>query len=291
MNFVFYLHDEKSSENIERRLLWFKKHYNLVSSQEIYSYYYEGLKLYNSCHLTIDDGWLSTYQVVFPLLKKHKIPVTIFVSPEVCLNKLNFWYYDIKKFSENDFKQYLVCEGYFKEGVEKYPLELILKELEIDEVYSCIRKYAFIHHIDLSERGFVNIEEVKEMSDSGLVEIGAHTMIHPILAAENKKRSEYEIVQSVNNLATLIDKPVTSFAYPNGLWMDDFGQREMEFANKAGIKLAYSVQPGVLNIKKSPLAIPRVGQEKRLKLGRLGLILPSLHNQRKPRNLIKSLKL
>lgn len=291
MNFVFYLHDEKSSNIIEERLLWFKKHYNLVSSRDIYSFYYEGEKLNNACHLTIDDGWLSTYQVIFPLLKKHNIPVTIFVSPEVCLGKLNFWYYDIRKFNEGDFKCFLIREGLFRDGIQHFPLELILKELNIDDVYSCIRKYASIHHIDLSERGFVNIDEVREMSDSGLVEIGAHTMIHPILAFETSERSEYEIVQSVKDLSSLINKPVTTFAYPNGLWRDDFGQREMNFVNQAGIKLAYSVQPGILNVNKSPLAIPRVGQENRLKLGRLGLILPSLHDQSRPRKLIKNLKI
>lgn len=287
MNFVFYLHDEKSTEIIEQRLLWFKKHYNLVSSKEIYSYYYEGLKLSNACHLTIDDGWLSTYRVVFPLLKKHNIPVTIFVSPEVCQNKLNFWYYDIRKFDETDFKTYLINEGYFHKGIERFPLELILKEMLIDDVYSSIQKYASLHQISLSERGFVNVDEIREMSDSGLVEIGAHTMIHPILASETNERSKYEIIKSVENLSSLIDKPIETFAYPNGLWIDDFGSREMDYVKEAGIKLAYSVQPGVLDCNKSPFSIPRVGTENRLKLGRLGLILPSLHNQSKVREQIR----
>lgn len=291
MNFVFYLHDEKSSEMIERRLLWFKKHYKLVSSKEIYSYYYEGLQLQNACHLTIDDGWLSTYQVIFPLLKKHNIPVTIFVSPEVCQNKLNFWYYDIKKFNENAFKQFLINEGLFLSDILRFPLELILKEIPIDKVYNSIRKFALKNHIDLSERGFVNVDEVREMADSGLVEIGAHTMIHPILSLETNDRSEYEIKQSVKDLSSLIDKPITTFAYPNGLWKDDFGQREMNFVKNAGVKLAYSVQPGVVNSKTSPFAIPRVGSETRLKLGRLGLVLPTLHNQNKVRTEIKKYKL
>ena len=81
MNVVVYLHDEPSSDVFEKKILWFQKHYTLVSSEMVYEYYYHGKQLKNACHLTIDDGWLSTYQVVFPILKKYNIPISIFVSP------------------------------------------------------------------------------------------------------------------------------------------------------------------------------------------------------------------
>lgn len=287
MNFVFYLHDEKSTSSLEERLLWLKSRYSLISSQDVESYYYNNKKWKDVCHITIDDGWLSTYQIIFPLLKKHNIPVTIFVSPETCKNGLNFWYYDIRKFHQEDFKSFLIDKKYFSEGIEKFPLELLLKEMKIDDVYSSIHEFSIKNNIDLSERGFINAKELLEMSNSGLVEIGAHTMCHPILAAESDERSEREIKTSISSLCELLNKPITTFAYPNGLWKDDFGRREMQYVSEMGVKLAYSVQPGVMDSKRSPFAIPRIGSLSRLKLGYLGLFLPSLQNQSSIRTQIK----
>ena len=62
MNFVFYLHDETSLQNFEQKLLWFRKHYRLVSNKDVEEHLYNGLPLRNSCHITVDDGWLSTYR-------------------------------------------------------------------------------------------------------------------------------------------------------------------------------------------------------------------------------------
>ena len=83
MNFVFYLHDETSLQNFEQKLLWFRKHYRLVSNKDVEEHLYNGLPLRNSCHITVDDGWLSTYRIIFPVIKKYNIPITIFVSPHI----------------------------------------------------------------------------------------------------------------------------------------------------------------------------------------------------------------
>lgn len=43
MNFVFYLHDETSLQNFEQKLLWFRKHYRLVSNKDVEEHLYNGL--------------------------------------------------------------------------------------------------------------------------------------------------------------------------------------------------------------------------------------------------------
>ena len=98
MNFAFYLHNEINTAAFEAQLLWFKKHYNLVSIHELRDYIYGGKTLKNACMLSVDDGWRSTYDVIFPIMKKHNVPFTIFVSPEICRNEKNFWYFTYKFF-------------------------------------------------------------------------------------------------------------------------------------------------------------------------------------------------
>lgn len=280
MNFVFYLHDEFSVDVFEKKLLWFKKKYDLISYDELYESIYYHKRLNNTCHLTIDDGWLSTYRIVFPLMKKYGIPFTIFVSPEVCRSERNFWFKDMLGIDENWMRERMIDKGFYKKGIERFSLGLLFKEIPIDSVYQLLDEYWESHDSqNRQSRGFVNVNELKEMSDSGLVEIGAHTLTHPILALENGSRSEYEIKESIIQLSEILDKQITAFAYPNGLSGLDFTYREMDIVKKVGIKMAFSVDPGIVNSKVSPFAIPRIGSKRRLQLGHLGALLPSLARQ------------
>lgn len=291
MNFAFYLHDQKSQEEFERTLLWFKSRYNLVSINELREHIYDGKPLKNACMLSVDDGWRSTYDIIYPVMKKHNVPFTIFVSPEVMETGMNFWYYTLRFCNEDEVKDIMVKRGYFSEEVKKYPAELILKEILIDEVYDVFAEYLEKHPEVQIPRGFMNTEEVLELHKSGLVEIGAHTMIHPILKAEDSRRSLQEITRSTDKLSSILNKQVKSFAYPNGLENVDFCDRDANHAKAAGIDMAFSVDPGVITPDTNPLSIPRWGSVARLKFGCLGMYLPSRANQAKIRSKIRKYKL
>lgn len=288
MNFVFYLHDEQDLATFERKVLWFKSRYQLISQQELHDCIIGKSKLKNSCHLTVDDGWRSTYDVIFPVLKKYQIPFSIFVSPEIVRTGKNFWYYTMKNCDEDILKHMLVEKSFYKEEAVKYPFDLLAKEIPTKEIYALLDEYKQINHLT-ENRGFINNFELLEMHASGLVEVGAHTLSHPILANESSETSKQEIQQSVILLSEMLGHAVKSFAYPNGLYGPDFTDREISYVKECGVELAFSVDPGYLTSRVNPLAIPRVGSESRLKLGRLGCWLPSVTNQAGIRKKIKSL--
>lgn len=291
MNFTYYLHDEASLELFEQTVLWFKSRYKIVSIQEIREHIYEGRSLQNSCMLSVDDGWRSTYDVIFPVMKKYNLPFTIFVSPHVMETGMNFWYYTIKFCNQEELKDMIIKRGLFTEKVRKYPCELIFKEMKIDEVYDVLNEYLKKHPEISIPRGFMNTQEVLEMQKSGLVEIGAHTMVHPILKAESADRSNSEIADSVTKLSSILDRQVKSFAYPNGTRSIDYTHREELFVKSAGVDMAFSVDPREITPKTNPLSIPRWGSVDRLKFGKLGAFLPSRANQMGIRSQILRCKL
>ena len=276
MNIAFYLHDENDSNIVEAKLVWLKKHFHFISAKELYKFYYENIPLSNTCHLTIDDGWISTYKIIFPLLKKYNIPASIFVSPRFCKEEKNFWYMDLAYCDKDFIKNELVQRNIFSSKISNYPIELILKEIPIDLVYEIIEKYKPQLSI---QKKIVGINELIEMDKSGLIEVGAHTVTHPILSLENDDRSFNEIKASVVELEDILQHKIISFAYPNGLYNIDYSEREIEYVKSCGIKLAYSVMPDIISQKNNPLSIPRIGSFKRLYLGKLGIKLPSLQNQ------------
>lgn len=291
MVFAYYLHDENSVEEFKRTLIWFKNRYNLISYDQLKEYVKGNLPLKNACMLSVDDGWRSTFDVIFPVMKEYHVPFTIFVSPEVCEKEKNFWYFIYKYLNQEEIKDVVIRRKHFSSEIRSFSADMVLKELPIDEVYDILDEVQHMHPEIEIPRGFVNTKELLEMKKSGLVEIGAHSLSHPILANESTERSESEIIKSVSDLSVLIDTRVRTFAYPNGIEGLDYGSREMEMLGHAGLESAFSVDPDVITSKSNPFSLPRWGSMARLKFGRFGKYLPSRLNQANIRAEIKKYKL
>lgn len=79
----------------------------------------------------------------------------------------------------------------------------------------------------------ISTSELLELSKSDIFEIDAHTMNHTILADENDEFSNYEINESIKSLEKLIVEPIRSFAYPNGLSVVDYSDKEIKTLKKS----------------------------------------------------------
>ena len=75
----------RSDENVtesqfKKQLDFLKTHYSLISLEEATTVLGQGrLPLRPSVAITFDDGYQDNYEVVYPLLKERKVPVTIFL--------------------------------------------------------------------------------------------------------------------------------------------------------------------------------------------------------------------
>ena len=58
--------------------------------------------------------------------------------------------------------------------------------------------------------------EILKLADGDLVDIGAHTVTHPVLSSQTTAVQSHEIRQSKAQLEQLLGRAVTSFAYPHG---------------------------------------------------------------------------
>ncbi|EEY46420.1 polysaccharide deacetylase family protein [Vibrio mimicus] len=97
-------------------------------------------------------------------------------------------------------------------------------------------------------------EQVKALHNSGLVEIGGHTMTHPFLSKLSESEQREEILRNKLELEELIDESLTSFAYPYG----DHNETSKRLAQELGYTFAVATNSGPLLMHQAPHQIRRI---------------------------------
>lgn len=99
--------------------------------------------------------------------------------------------------------------------------------------------------------------ELRLMVRSGLVEVGAHSVHHLMLAQHPLQVQRTEIAESKRQLEQAIGRPVNSFAYPYG-GKSAVDNRTVECVREAGFGLACDNVPGAIGNDTDPFALPRL---------------------------------
>lgn len=98
-------------------------------------------------------------------------------------------------------------------------------------------------------------DEVRELLDSGLIEIGAHTRTHANLNALNREEAHNEICTSKQEIETKFATVCSSFAYPFGL----YSKRDTDLVLECGYSNAVTTEVGIADLNSCDLfEIPRV---------------------------------
>jgi len=261
-NTIVNFHVVQNQKWMESVLLFLRNHFNIISIGDLEKYYYSKTNLNNCCHITFDDGDISFYNIVFPLLKKYCIPTTIFVSPDAIKKRKNFWFQEIRGYDTSILLEIFEKKRIISGDVSNKKILSIFKSLTINEIWQIILEYQNITNSLGKECKIINIDQLVTLQKSGLVDIGAHTMNHPILKNESDEKAEEEIKESVDDLSNMLNDKVKYFAYPNGNPQTDFSEREMNILNKSGVRLAFSLENNTFSHFDNPLMIPRKGISK-----------------------------
>ncbi len=104
----------------------------------------------------------------------------------------------------------------------------------------------------LGSPAYMARSQVVEMARGGVF-IGGHTRTHPDLRACNDAELESEIKGGKEDLEDMLGIPVTSFAYPTGL----FDGRVVKAVAAAGYQTAITTRRGWWRAATSPMEIPR----------------------------------
>ena len=89
------------------------------------------------------------------------------------------------------------------------------------------------------------------------MEIGAHTVSHPILTSIDLNVARAEMEKSRAALETIVGGRVTLFAYPNGKPKADYGREHVDLVRTLGFEGAVSTSWGAARPGDDPFQVPR----------------------------------
>lgn len=241
--------------------------------------------------VTFDDGYADNLTTARPCLERYDVPATMFVTTGYVDQSRELWWDALERvllrpgllpdrlelciagavctwsldpnvsYSEEDFERHrgwnwrrgkppTMRHRLFRELFRK------LQPLEEDVRRPIVRQLLAWANAPVDVRSShrtLTTEEIVRLHASPLVEIGAHSVTHPVFARLSHTRRAEEIRASRAFLEERLGAPVTSFAYPYG---NDAGSGPL--VATAGFECACTTVADLVFRRQDPYRLPRL---------------------------------
>lgn len=238
-------------------------------------------KLRKTIAITFDDGTWHTYKNGSDIWNKLKIPVTLFVNSCHLDGKLIWGSYLNALCFEGVYDEILISNRSLslktkndKTNVKKSLHDLSLKYGDQDLFFKELSlKYPIPENILDFYKGMSSIQ-LKDASSNPLVNIGGHTHTHPSLNILDYQSQLIEIKMNKDILEKNLNKKVTDFAYPSGLYNSETIAvlKENDYISACAVK-----SKKIIN-EKNNYELQRVGIFRKTKIEFLLIILKGIFN-------------
>ncbi|MBM9576084.1 polysaccharide deacetylase family protein [Leptospira sp. 201903070] len=117
----------------------------------------------------------------------------------------------------------------------------------LEQLVPLLKKYNFVASIFIyptiissGKKYYLTWEQLKTALDSGVLDLGSHTLYHPKLPTMSRALIRKQLLESKQILEAKTGRKVVDLAYPFGL----FDPRVIEEAKEIGYRMAFTVNPG-----------------------------------------------
>jgi peptidoglycan/xylan/chitin deacetylase (PgdA/CDA1 family) len=246
-------------EEFEMQLLALREFSNPVSLDQVADAVTHGRTLpERAVAVTFDDGFSDTFEIAFPLLRRHEIPATVFVSTGHVESLEPFWFELTAHLMLRIPPRSIVmdgCAGGLPSGDDEAArrdsiatVHRLLKACDNTRrgelVEEWRRRFAACIDASVVELGrSITRPQIEQMARNG-ISFGSHTISHPNLFLASDDAITHELQGSKSALETLLHAPVRCLAYPFGV-PGTYDARAMRIARECGYELALSYRQGV----------------------------------------------
>lgn len=270
-----------SPSHFAEHLAVLRKQTRPISLRQLVHRLHDGKVPRRAVVVTFDDGYIDNLVYAKPLLEQYDTPATVFVAPSGLPDAPDeFWWDTLEKillqprslpqnlrltidgvphewrlgaaaeYGPNDHAQHCSWNYGMDDPTPRHAIfrsvHQLLKPLNQHERWKNLRDLAAWASVDTTVRSSyraLSAAETIRLAEGGLVELGAHTMTHPVLSSLTLAKQREEIRQSKVYLEGLVGQKVTSFAYPHGLHAD-YSQETIALVRESGFESACVATPG-----------------------------------------------
>lgn len=218
--------------------------------------------------ITFDDGYADNHDHALPVLARHGLNATFFVTTGM-LDGGCMWNDRVIEAIRGCRAGRLDLSGIGPQPLGSHDLgDATRRRTVVDAVIGSI-KYLPPTERDAVSRAvaeragveaprdlMMNWDQVRGLHGAGM-HVGAHTVSHPILRAMPEGLARAEIADSRRALQAALRDPVPLFAYPNGKPHEDYDARSVSLVKEAGFSAAVTTGSGVADGHTDPYQIPR----------------------------------
>ncbi|GAB2689241.1 polysaccharide deacetylase family protein [Aliiglaciecola aliphaticivorans] len=234
---------EVTADTFDWHMQLISKHFSPISLCEAARHIENNTVPKRAICVTFDDGYLNNLTVAQPILAKYKVPATVYVATAFS-EGADMWNDRVLDLFKDPRLDNLIIEntqvalGDWNNRNRLAEEQLMrLKYLPIDERLAGVQQLYDDNNLADPEPRMMNPQQIKQLSETG-VEIGGHTVNHPILKVLSKEQQFEEIHQCKVQLESWTGKPVKHFAYPNGSYGKDLTDKTVQLVKQAGYETA-----------------------------------------------------
>lgn len=214
--------------------------------------------------ITFDDGYVDNLYNATPILLKNNLTATFFIASGY-LDGGRMWndsvIETVRKIEDKklDLREINLEEYELKSDEDRMLAAInIIQKIKYLPPELRQNKVDYITSIEnnSSENLMLTTNQLQQLHKEGM-EIGGHTLTHPILSNLVKAKAEHEIAENKNILESIIKNKIKLFAYPNGKPGVDYLPEHMKMLKNNDYKAAFSTKWGVATKTSDVWQLPR----------------------------------
>jgi peptidoglycan/xylan/chitin deacetylase (PgdA/CDA1 family) len=220
--------------------------------------------------IAFDDGYRDNYELAFPTLSAHGVPATFFLCTGFLDGTATSWWDEIAWLLRHSLLREIRLTPWLERPVRLGPLDReasiravlarykTLPTQSAQEMVVALRERSGSPPLDPNSTDtlWLTWEMARAMAAGGM-EIGGHTVNHPLLSRLDGTAQRAEITGGQRRITEELGRPATAFAYPVGS-ADAHDETTKVALAEAGYQLAFSFHGGYAREKNwDPFDIPR----------------------------------
>jgi peptidoglycan/xylan/chitin deacetylase (PgdA/CDA1 family) len=258
---------EVDARRFDAMCQWVKQWFNVLPLPEAAKRLKAGDLPARAMAITFDDGYADNRTHAAPILQKHGLSATFFVATGF-LDGGRMW-------NDTLIEAVRACKlpalplsglhptlaalplGHLQE--RRNAIALLIqhaKYLPVQDRQQFVNAVATRAEVSAPTDLMMRSDQVRDLRIMGM-QVGAHTVSHPILRTLTRTQARQEVETSKQVLQRLLGEPVDLFAYPNGKPGEDYSPESVEVVREAGFSTAVSTQWGVSSRSTDPLQLRR----------------------------------